>query len=76
MSKNQHITPKNGRWQVIGAGNTKATKLFDTQNEAIEFGRKIAKNNNVELVTHGRDGRIRDKDSYGNDFHPPVDTKY
>jgi hypothetical protein len=25
----------------------------------------------TEFLLHGRDGRIRDQDSYGNDPHPP-----
>ena len=29
-----------------------------------------------ELVIHGINGKIRDKDSYGNDPHPPHDRKY
>ncbi len=73
---NQHVTPKDGKWQVKGAGNSRATKLFDTQKEAINYGREIARNQQSELVIHGRNGQIRDKDSYGNDPCPPKDTKY
>lgn len=76
MGKNQHVTPKDNKWQVIGAGNTKATKLFDTQKEAIDFAKEIAKNQHCEVVIHGKNGRIRDKDSYGNDPNPPKDTKH
>lgn len=76
MSKNQHVTPKGNYWQVIGAGNSKATKLFSTQKEAIDYGRTIAKNQQSELVIHRPNGTIRDKDSYGNDPHPPIDKKY
>lgn len=76
MSKNQHVTPKNGAWQVIGAGNSKATKLFDTQKDAISYGREIAKNQKSELVIHNKQGKIRDKDSYGNDNCPPKDRKF
>lgn len=76
MGKNQHITPKDGQWQVKGAGNTKATKIFDTQKEAINYGRNIARNQEAELVIHRPNGQIRDKDSYGNDPCPPKDTKY
>lgn len=72
---NQHVTPKGDMWQVKKAGGEKATKIFDTQKEAIEYGRNIAKNQGSELVIHGSDGRIRDKDSYGNDPFPPKDTK-
>lgn len=75
MGKNQHITKKDNNWRVIGEGNKKSTKNFDIQKEAIEFGRKIAINQKSELVIHGLDGKIRDKDSYGNDTCPPRDTK-
>lgn len=43
----------------------------DTQAKAIERARKIARNQESELVIHGKDGRIREKDSYGNDPFPP-----
>lgn len=69
--KNQHVTPRDGRWQVKGAGNQVATKLFDTQYAAINYGRRIAINQGSELVIHGKDGRIREKNSYGNDPCPP-----
>ena len=68
---NQHITPKNGKWAVQSAGGSKATSLYDTQAEAIERGREIARNQKSELLIHGRDGRIRERDSYGNDPFPP-----
>lgn len=77
MGKNQHITKHpNGGWQVKGAGNSKATKLFKTQHEAENFGRKIAKNQKSELITHGMNGRIRSKDSFGNDQCPPRDKEH
>lgn len=72
MGKNQHITPHpDGGWQVKGEGNTKATVITDTQQEAIDAGRSIAKNQQSELLIHGRNGQIRARDSYGNDPHPP-----
>ncbi|MFJ8458184.1 DUF2188 domain-containing protein [Lysinibacillus xylanilyticus] len=72
MGKNQHITPHpNGGFQVKGAGNSKATKIFNTQHEAIQYGRDIAINQNSELLIHNKQGRIREKNSYGNDSYPP-----
>lgn len=76
MGKNQHVTPKGNIWQVKGAGNEKATKLFDTQKEAISFAIGIALNQHSEVVIHNKHGQIRDKDSYGNDDCPPRDTKF
>ena len=35
MGKNQHVTPSGDKWRVTGAGNSKATKICDTQKEAI-----------------------------------------
>lgn len=71
MGKNQHVVPKDGKWQVIGEGNEKATATFDTQTEAIEKAREIAINQESEVVIHGKDGKIREKNSYGNDPYPP-----
>lgn len=72
MKKNQHVTPHpDGGWQVKGAGNKKATVRTETQSEAINIAREIAKNQESELVIHRSNGQIRDKDSYGNDPCPP-----
>lgn len=76
MGKNVHVTPRpGGGWQVKGAGNSKATKVTDTQKQAINAAIPIAKNNKSEVVIHGVNGKIRDKDSYGNDPVPPHDKK-
>jgi hypothetical protein len=70
--KNQHVTPHpDGGWQVKGEGNEKATARTDTQAEAIDIARDIARNQGSELVIHRPDGTIRDKDSHGNDPYPP-----
>jgi hypothetical protein len=73
--KDQHIVKHTEGWAVKGAGNERATKVTQTQAEAIEIGRRIAINQGSELVIHGLNGKIRNKNSYGNDPCPPVDTK-
>jgi hypothetical protein len=45
--------------------------VHETQREAIEAAREIARNQNTELFIHGRDGRIRERDSHGQDPFPP-----
>lgn len=69
--KNQHVVPHKGGWAVKGEGNTKATSIQPTQTKAAEVARVIAKNQGGEAVIHRPDGRIRAKDSYGNDPFPP-----
>jgi hypothetical protein len=71
MGKNQHVVPKDGQWAVRGAGNIKATRIFATQSEAIDAAREIARKQGSDLVIHRKDGRIREKNSYGNDPYPP-----
>lgn len=71
---NQHVVPHDGYWQVKKENGFRATKNFDKQLDAIEYGREIAKNQKGELIIHNRKGQIRDKDSYGNDPCPPKDT--
>lgn len=72
MGKNQHVTPHpDGGWQVKGAGNSKATIRTNTQAEAIAVAREIARSQESELIIHGMNGRIRERDSYGNDPYPP-----
>lgn len=65
--KNQHVTPHPDGWQVKGAGNNNATAVTNTQTEAIKIAREIAKNQESELIVHGTNGKIRKKDSKGND---------
>jgi len=74
--KSQHVVrSSDGGWDVKKGGSTRATKHFEKQQDAIDYGRKVARNQNAEFYVHGRDGRIREKDSYGNDPHPPKDKK-
>ena len=69
--KNQHVVPHTNGWAVKGEGNQRATSLHNTQQQAINAGRDIARNQQSELVIHRPDGRIREKDSHGRDPFPP-----
>lgn len=73
---NQHVTKRSdGNWQVRSEGNSRATVVTKTQREAISKARDIAINQRAEVVIHGVNGRIRNKNSYGNDPCPPRDKK-
>ena len=71
MGKNQHVVPHQDGWAVKGAGNQKATAVVNTQKEAAALAKGIAINQQSEVVIHRPNGKIRDKNSYGNDPHPP-----
>jgi hypothetical protein len=70
-----HVVPSEGGWTVRREGATRATKRFDTQADALKWARRSAAKEQTDLVVHGRDGKIRSKDSFGNDPMPPKDKK-
>lgn len=76
MGKNQWVSPREGQWAVHGEGNQRDTKLFNTQKQASDYARNIAINQRSEVIIQGTDGKIRSKDSYGNDPFPPRDTEH
>lgn len=69
--KNQYVVRNGQGWGVRGEGNSKLTRAFDTQKEALAFGRDIARNQEAELRIQGRDAKFREAWSYGNDPYPP-----
>jgi hypothetical protein len=71
MGKNVHIVPHEKGWATRTEGAGRVGTLHSTQREAINRGRDQARRNQSELVIHRPDGRIRDKNSYGNDPFPP-----
>lgn len=68
-----------GKWVNKRHDRGEATGVHDTQKKAVDEGRENLKNQGGgELITKGRDGKIRSKDriSPGNDPHPPKDTEH
>lgn len=74
--KDIHVVPHPKGWAVKREGAVRASSVHDRKADALAAGRAIARKDKVELVIHGRDGKIQDSDSYGNDPHPPRDTKH
>lgn len=72
MGRNQHVTKhSSGGWQVKGENCSRATVRTNTQREAVAIARTIAMNQKSEVLIHGVNGKIRAKDSYGNEPFPP-----
>lgn len=69
--KNQHVVPRENGWGVRGEGNSRDSSHHATQQEAIDAAREIARRQQSEMLIHGRDNKIRDRISYGNDPYPP-----
>lgn len=54
----------------------RASAVTNTKAEADKIGRGLAQKDRVELVIHGKNGRIQDSDSFGRDPNPPRDKKH
>lgn len=76
MGKRDVHTGKNTEgqgWVNKVAGRVESTHR--TQEAAADAGRRMAKRRHSDHVIHGRDGRIREKNSYGSDPNPPKDQR-
>jgi len=71
-SKNIHVVSRHtGGWEARREGATRASVVAQTQAAVINNARPLAQQSKGELIIHGRDGRIRQKDSHGRDPFPP-----
>ena len=69
--KNRHVVPQGKSWAVKSPGNENPTSRHRTQKAAIDAARKGAKKDQSEMFIHGKDGRIRERNTYGKDPFPP-----
>lgn len=67
---------EDGAWVNQREGAERASSLHRTQKEAVDRAKSQAQRDGAELTVAGRDGKIRSKDSYGNDPNPPKDTEH
>jgi hypothetical protein len=67
MSKDFWAGPHERGWQVKGSGNSRATSVHETQAEAWAAARTHARDKSGEAFLQGRNGRIRERNTYGQD---------
>lgn len=60
-----------GQWKSRRQGNQRAFAVGGTKAEQTAEGRAAAKRDEVEHTIKNMDGAIGQKNSYGNDTHPP-----
>lgn len=66
--KSIHVVPSSGGWSVEREGRGKGhggVWYYQSLEEALAAGRKMAEEELAELVVHGRDGKIRDRNDFG-----------
>lgn len=71
VKKPIHTVKHGDRWANRRQGSTRVSQTFGTQAEAAEAAREAARRDATEHFIHGRDGKIRERNSYGSDPYPP-----
>lgn len=54
-----HVVPYQGVWAARKEGHNRVSTVRDTKVEAIEAAKKIAYNQRLDVVIHGKDGKIQ-----------------
>ena len=67
MGKNQHVVMHDDRWAVTEEGGSAPVAWCRTQGQAWEKAKAIARRERSEAVLHGKDGRVRERNTYGYD---------
>jgi hypothetical protein len=60
-----------GKWETKQEGASRASRTFDTQAESWDYTKQRAQDSKGEAFLKGRDNQIRERNTYGDDPHPP-----
>lgn len=70
--KERHVVPNHdGGWDSKRENAERASKHFETKEDALKWSREKSKSEGSELIPHKKDGTIQNTDSHGNDPYPP-----
>jgi hypothetical protein len=67
MGSSIHVVPQGDQWAIKEEGVDEPFQVHETQEAAVTDARALATSRGVELLIHGEDGQIRERDSHGND---------
>jgi len=70
--KERHVVPNpEGGWDSKREKAERASKHFESKEDAMKWSREKSKSEGSELIPHRKDGTIQNPDSHGNDPYPP-----
>ena len=66
------VSPDGENWKVKAEGAERSTKIFDRKQDAIDFARQLAKNQQPsQIKIQNQKGIIQEERTYGKDPFPP-----
>ena len=72
---NIHTVHNSNGWQNKYENISMPIGTYNTKQEAQNAGKLLAQSKHCKHIIHGLNGRIQNKNSYGNDPFPPRDKK-
>ena len=67
----RHVVPDRRRgWSVLKSGAPTATRLFPTEQAAVEYAVRLAKRDGTPVYIHDYTGRVLRKETYSSDSIP------
>ena len=64
--KSNHVVPSSNGWAVKKSGSDRASKIFDTKEQAVVYGRALSMHEKTELFIHKSNGMIQHRNSFIN----------
>lgn len=62
-----HVLPAEKGWRIEVKGSSRAQATHKTQAAAWQAAKRIAQQNRSEALLHGRNGQVRERNTYGRD---------
>jgi hypothetical protein len=60
ITKHEHVVPREDGWAVKVADGERASRVFESREEAIEYAKELAKKHNVCMVVHDEKAKFKD----------------
>jgi hypothetical protein len=72
----KHVVPSGtGSWAVRNTGAARASRIFETQGQAVQYAQRAAQKDGTVLYVHRLDGAIQAKYSYGTEPAPTAASR-
>jgi len=71
MGKDIHVVKHGSEWAAKKAGAERASIITPTQKESIDWAKQQAQKEKSEVIIHGENGQIRERNTYKKDPYPP-----
>lgn len=75
MSKKStnHVIPSSSRWAVKKSSASKASRIFDSKDKAVRYGRDLSKVEKTALYIHKKNGMVEEKNHLRNDPNESIE---